>query len=179
MFAEPGDPQPDEVHSGMDRAFHYAYFYHDRQQDVFHRNVRHILDLCWPGVRFDKQLERVWMTESVLCSAPRECGSVPRVTEQACGERYLLRQLALFPNAIVVALGGKAQARLRRLRYTDFLSVGAAAPPGCNHENVRESWNMIPKQLALKRGYTYDPTPGANSLPASSTMDDGIPAPAP
>lgn len=150
VFAEPGNPQPDEVHTGMESALHHAYDYHQRQRDQFHRNVRHILDLCWPEIPFETQLRRVSMTESVLCSAPRECGPVPRSTERACGERYLLRQLALFPNALVVALGAKAKSRLRALGHNDFLEAGAVAPPGCNQTRVRESWNLIPHGLARR-----------------------------
>lgn len=160
VFAEPGDPQPDEVHMGMESALHYAYRYHQRQQDQFHRNVRRVLDLCWPGTPFETQLKRVWMTESVLCSAQSECGPVLRSTERACGERYLMRQLALFPDALVVALGTKAQNRLRALGYKKFLAAGAVAPPGCNQLSVRESWNLIPQELARRRGSAVGSSPG-------------------
>lgn len=161
VFAEPGDPQADEVHTGIESALHYVYYYHQGQRDQFHRNVRYVLNLCWPEIPFEAQLKRVWMTESVLCSAPRECGPVPRSTERACGERYLLRQLALFPNALVVALGTKAQTRLRALGHKDFLAVGALAPPGCNQTRVRESWNLIPQELARRRGRPVDFLSGA------------------
>lgn len=159
VFAEPGDPQADEVHTGMESALQYAYHYHQRQWDQFHRNVRHILNLCWPETPFKMQLDRVWMTESVLCSAQRECGPVPRSTERACGERYLMRQLVLFPNALVVALGTKAQRRLRALGFLDFLAAGAVAPPGCNQRSVRESWNLIPQELARRRSRAADSAP--------------------
>jgi len=164
VFAEPGNPQADEVHTGMESAIHYAFHYHQRQQDQFHRNVRQVLDLCWPGISFETQLSRVWMTESVLCSAKRECGPVSSSTERACGERYLLRQLALFPNALIVTLGTKAKRRLRALGLKDFLAVGAVAPPGCNQAKVRDSWRRIPEELALRRGLIFAPSVDANSL---------------
>jgi hypothetical protein len=158
VFAEPGDPQPDEKHSaGIESALKAAGYYHTLKQDQFHKNSRYILDLCWPNLTFEKQLEKVWMTESVLCSAPVESGHVRSAVERACGERYLLRQLALFPNAVVVALGAKAQKRMRALGYDCFIAASAvAAPEGCK-PHAKLSWQVIPDALAQRRRATSKP----------------------
>jgi hypothetical protein len=145
VVAEPGDPHDSEVHSAepeaaLESTFHYSYRCLQTGRDLYHRNIRRILDMCLPDVPFDEQMRRTWKTESVLCSAAKEGGAVPRMVETACRQRFLDRQLDLFPGAVVVALGSKAT---KRLRGRTFLSAFAAAPPGCNFRGARESWERI------------------------------------
>lgn len=151
VFAEPGDPQAGEKHSGLQSAYDYAMLTFDAGLDQFHRNVRKILDMCWPGMPFQEQMHKAWLTDSVLCSAPKECGSVSISVSNACGRQYLTAQLALFPNALIVALGTKAQNRLRSLGVTDFVPAYAVAPPGCNRQEALESWKKIPLELRRRR----------------------------
>ncbi|MBI5142015.1 MAG: hypothetical protein HZA20_07455 [Nitrospirae bacterium] len=66
------------------------------------------------------------------------------------GEAHLSKQLELLPHALVVALGGKAQKRLRSIGFTEFLPAFAAAPPGCNFAGAKESWEQIPIELRYK-----------------------------
>ena len=149
VFAEPGDPHERESHTGLESAVAYAHTCFGNGKDLFHRNVRKILNLCWPELKFDQQLKKVWLTESVLCSAKLEGGTISSRASRACGGRYLLPQLECFPNALVVALGSKAQGRLRALGFNSFLPAFAAAPPGCNRREALSTWEQIP--LALKR----------------------------
>ena len=149
VVAEPGDPHADEVYAPQaspsklfKKVCRYVYGCFAHGTDQFHRNVRHILDHCWPDLSFDRQLRRAWIAESVLCSASVECGSVPLVVHRNCLDLYLDRELALFPKATVVALGSKAHHRMQPLRRP-FLRVGSVAPPGCNQERVKESWEDI------------------------------------
>lgn len=145
VVAEPGPPATDEEHSGLlQSAYDYAVESFRAAKGVFHQNVRSILDLCWPGLSFDEQLRRFWLTESVLCSAESALGRVPRQVEHACGHRYLLRQLKLFPSALVVGLGGKSHQRLKQLGVRDFLRVHAVAPPAGNKPKSKETWKRIP-----------------------------------
>jgi hypothetical protein len=147
ICAEPGDPHVDERHQGsrpeelLQSAYTYAYECYRSGKDLFHRKVRLILDLCWPGVPFDAQLERVWMVDSVLCSARIESGPVPHVVAEHCRARYLERQLVLMPQALVVALGGKAYARTKGL--PGIQRAFAAAPPGCNYRGALASWQRV------------------------------------
>jgi hypothetical protein len=147
VFAEPGDPHAGERHEGLASAYAYATFAFETGKDQFHRNVRTILDACWPQLPFKDQMKKVWTTESVLCSAKKEGGPVSAPAATECGKRYLLRQLRLLPHALVVALGSKAQKRLRALGFTTFLPAFAVAPPGCNFAGAQESWDRIPVEL--------------------------------
>lgn len=151
VFAEPGDPHAGERHSGLKSAYEYATVAFHTGMDQFHRNVRHILDLCYPGISFEEQMRKVWLTESVLCSAKKECGPVSKDAALACGNHYLLPQLSLLRRAMVVALGRKAQRRLCALGVTGFHSVAAVAPPGCNRVAAKESWESIPVWLSAHR----------------------------
>jgi hypothetical protein len=79
VVAEPGDPHAGERHGAnpaaegrLDSAYAYAYECFKSGKDLFHRNVRLILNLCWPDIDFDEQMRRTWITESVLCSARTE-----------------------------------------------------------------------------------------------------------
>ena len=138
VFAEPG-----ETHTGLQSAYDYAMAAFETGLTQFHTNVRYILDSCWPDLSFIQQMERVWLTESVLCSATKEGGTVRASTVRECGQRYLTQQLGLMPRALVVALGGKAKARLRTAGIGGFLEASAVAPPGCNFVGARESWDAI------------------------------------
>lgn len=151
VFAEPGDPHQGEVHEGLQTAYEYAEACFLGGTDLFHRNVRSILDMCWPDLSFQQQLHKVWLTNSVLCSANNEGGHVPAATCRACGNRYLLNQLSLFPQAVVVALGNKAMQRLEWINFTHYLPVSAVAPPGGLQAEARRSWDAIPVALRERR----------------------------
>ncbi|MCK4120408.1 hypothetical protein HFK91_24795 [Ralstonia pseudosolanacearum] len=83
------------------------------------------------------------MTDSVLCSAQKECGPVQRAMEQECAARFLVPQLGVFPEAVVVALGRKAERRLRRAGVHGFEYAFSVAPPGCNQAAAKVSWERI------------------------------------
>jgi uracil-DNA glycosylase len=144
VAAEPGDPHRGETHpqgppdAALESAWKYAYGCYRDRRDLFHRNIRRILDLCFPGMPFDEQMRITWMTESVLCSAAREGGSVPRTAAAECRRRYLERELSALPNAVIVALGGKAKSRLAG--WPGVISAFAASPPGCNFAGAESSW---------------------------------------
>ena len=147
VVAEPGDPHVGESHPAetptgvVDSTSSYAYRCFRDGKDQFHRNVRRILDMCFPGMSFDEQMRVTWITESVLCSAGAEGGSVPGPVTMECRRRYLEPQLRALPNAVVVALGSKAAKRLKGVSrvFTAF----AAAPPGCNFAGAVESWRTV------------------------------------
>lgn len=149
VFAEPGNPKPSESHNGLSSAFNYAYSGYCYGNDRFYANVRTILDSCWPNLSTKDQMRKVWLTDSVLCSATIECGQIPSSCSHACGTRFLAAQLKLFHNALVVAVGYKARNRLRALGIKDFIYVYAAAPPGCNRRAAKLSWEQIPRELKL------------------------------
>jgi hypothetical protein len=152
VAAEPGDPHFGEVHpvepgAALQSTYDYSYKCFRDGKDQYHRNMRAILDLCFPSQSFDQQMRRTWLTESVLCSAIKEGGSVRVPVGKACRSRYLERQLGLFRNAVVAALGAKAASRLRGL---SFIAAKAAAPPGCNFRGARQSWQAIANAVTAK-----------------------------
>jgi len=155
VCAEPGDPHGAESHVGSSpaatfrSAYDYAYNCFKDGKDLFHRNVRLILNLCLPGLDFDEQMQRAWITDSVLCSARIEGGNVPAQVARACRARYLEAQLDLFPNAVIAALGGKARRRLAGYDR-EVIPAIAAAPPGCNRAGARDSWEAIAKQVRAR-----------------------------
>jgi hypothetical protein len=153
VVAEPGDPHPGETHSGLSSASPYEYAGKVLRagRDKFHKNLKEIFELCWPVTSLEERMRKVWITESVLCSAHEEGGRVPQRSCLACGRRYLAPQLKLFPNALLVACGKKAQERLVMLHVRDFLTVSAVAPPEGNKRRARDSWKQIPVALAARK----------------------------
>lgn len=152
VCAEPGDPHDHESYVDMapeemfQSSYDYAYRCFQTGKDPFHRNVRLILDLCFPGTDFEEQMRFAWITDSVLCSARVESGPVPAIAARSCRSLYLERELELMPNAIVAALGRKAHSRLAGYKR-EVLSGFAAAPPGCNYKGARPSWEAIAVQV--------------------------------
>jgi hypothetical protein len=145
ICAEPGNAYDDETHEGptsldiLRSAYTRGNESLERPSDQFARNICTILNMAWLGLSSEEQMRKTWLTESVLCSAAVEGGHVPMLIEGECAGRYLLRQLALFPDARIVALGRKAQGRLARIGVP-FVGAWAAAPPGCNRREAPESW---------------------------------------
>ncbi|MYD44101.1 MAG: hypothetical protein F4W90_09460 [Gammaproteobacteria bacterium] len=115
--------------------------------DLFHRKMRLILDLAFPDLALDDQLRRAWITNTYLCSAPEETGSVPTVASDACDDTYLRAQLELLPGRPVIALARKAYNRVKRLGRAipdledRLFDAVAASPPGCNHRGAYPSWS--------------------------------------
>jgi hypothetical protein len=92
-------------------------------------------------------MRRLWMTNARLCSVTVEIGSTPR---NPCAETYLAAQVALFPNAIVAAFGGKARRDVERLGIA-HIGAFALAPPGCNQRAARPSWERVIAAVVERR----------------------------
>lgn len=131
ITAEPGDPAEGEHYAGspserVDK--HWNFAMNGLREGVrrngkpvpFQVGLRKILNLCWPKYEnnLDEQLARTWLTQTVLCSAEKSGGRVPPEMERKCGETYLKKELAVFPSAFILALGGKAAGRLKMLGIT-------------------------------------------------------------
>ncbi len=143
VFAEPGGLYPGHSHgSGTDpdetmlSCLQQTYNCIADGRDQFHRNVRTFLDLVFPRMPFEEQLRRTWLTEGRLCSFAQETGGRK---DHTCARHYLARQIAVLPNAVIVAFGGKAQDYMKRLRIP-HLAAFSLAPPGANRPEARQSW---------------------------------------
>lgn len=156
ITAEPGDPFTHETYptsppsAVLAAASEYVYAARESTTDVYHRNLRYILDGCFPSLSFREQMTRAWVTEAVLCSAATEGGKVSRACERECRSRFLEAHLRLFPNALVVALGGKALSRLRG--WPGVLGAYAIAPPGANFKRARPSWDAVIAEYKARHG---------------------------
>jgi hypothetical protein len=68
VTAEPGDPYPGQNYeadgtadSRLDSLCRSTWEFFAHGKDLFHRNLRRILDLCWPGLSFREQMCKTWM----------------------------------------------------------------------------------------------------------------------
>jgi hypothetical protein len=165
VCAEPGDAFKGESYDGLTAleklltAYRWSYKHIEHIEDIegkkdrFAQNLRKILDMAFPGLSLAEQLERTWITEAVLCSAPKECGRVIRQVEQECGNRYLVPQLNLFPNARIVALGRKAWRRLQALQETREVRQAYHPAHRRTQKDAEDSWRRAVEGLSQdKRG---------------------------
>ena len=115
-----------------------------------HKNVRYIIDKCFPKIKsFEKQLENVWITETVLCSAHKPGGIIKKECTKACVSTYLEKQLELLSHAYVILLGEKSHKRV------DYFFKGknnvshpnAVGYPGANRKESKESWERAIKDF--------------------------------
>ncbi|MGI8553821.1 MAG: hypothetical protein ACR2PL_23985 [Dehalococcoidia bacterium] len=181
VCAEPGNPQIGEHYNGLDSSPDRIEFlsrsivhYLQPPVDLIQKNQRKILDMCWPGMELSQQLRRAWITNSYLCSAPKESGDVPVACTRACSGEYLLPQLQLLHDRAIVACGKKAKDRIKDLQKhrsldiellspdpvtwpcrkqheIEVVTVSALAAPGGNMPGASQSWKCIPAYLERSR----------------------------
>ncbi|WP_233243245.1 hypothetical protein [Thioclava sp. NG1] len=154
VFSEPGHPHEGERYDSdmdadglMQTCVAHAYESFKNGTDQFHRNTRWFIDQLYPDLTFDEQLQRVWLTEGRLCSIDNETG---RTTDRTCAAHFLVQQVALLPNATVVAFGGKAKHYLAGIGI-DYVGAYALAPPGANHRPARPSWDAAIAEVNARR----------------------------
>lgn len=147
VMSEPGEPEADESFTAdatpvqiIGAVCRRTYLALSEERDQYHRNLRHILGLIFPGTGLEQQMRRTWITRSVLCSASA-AGDMPAAASRECRIGYLERQLELFAGARVVALGVAAGKRLKG--HPGLLEAGDPAPPGCHQRGARESWTDL------------------------------------
>ncbi len=158
LVAEPGDPQDpgdpplhESYPSGaganefIGQCSSFAYKCLEDGKTLFHRNLRRFLDYLFPGATLNEQLTRTWITETYLCSAPTEGGSVRAKSERYCRDNFLAALLAALPGRPVIALGGKAQNRVKGL-VPDIIRAFSVAPPGANQRKADPSWQNAAQQ---------------------------------
>ena len=126
ILAEPADPGAVENHTaGIDSAFRFAErcYLHGNLYGSSdgHANAREIIRSCFPHLTLKQAMRRVWITESVLCSAPTSGGYVPAACASACVRSYLVPQLQRFPDAVIGAMGSKAYDRVRKYAPTEYI----------------------------------------------------------
>jgi hypothetical protein len=157
VTAEPGDPAQDEVYNteidlyqaATENFLNFAVRLNLKRNGKtapFHRNMKKIVDLFYPDQVFEDALEKIIFTNAVLCSAPVSGGVLPKEVEKYCGERYLKEVTDQFNDAFILALGGKAQRRMRAVG----ISFDAAAhhPSAYPSTNPEISWKSAAGNFA-------------------------------
>jgi hypothetical protein len=139
--AEPGEPDDGEAYAGTPRAMleavaarSLAAFERGPRANSapapFHRNLRKILDFCWPGDSLQDQLVKTWIAPAVLCTTPVFGMPIPRVMETTCARAYFRQTIEALGDVYIVALGAKAHARLERGGVTAaFIAQHPSARP--------------------------------------------------
>jgi hypothetical protein len=150
VFAEPGDPLPEESYSNLDPAHieEAATSLLKFRDAAFHSNVRLLLECIVPEAPLAEKLKYVWATNAVLCSALKVSGNVPRDIESECAKRYLEAQLDLFPYAKIIAVGKKAERRLKLLNRSSTCVYHPSSRVG--KAKIRESYSSLTRLFSAK-----------------------------
>ena len=138
LVAEPGNPHPNETYQGsniMEATCFHTFQSIEKGTDRYHKRLKLLLDLLFRGLSLEDQLKKAWLTEAYLCSAPIESDSVPSQAEYECASRYLRQQLRLLAGRPVIALGDKAQRRVR-LVVPDVRNLVEALHPSARKSNL-------------------------------------------
>lgn len=145
--AEPGEPDDGESYDGPPAAMLAVAaarlkaaleFERNGTPAPFHRNLRKILNYCWPDDPLQRQLAKTWIAPVVLCSPLVPGKPIPRAMETTCGRTYFRRKIDLLGDVFIVALGAKAHARIERGGITaSFVAQHPSARPVTRPE---ESW---------------------------------------
>jgi hypothetical protein len=166
VAAEPGKPLERETYKGtdpadfLDQCAEKVYRIFDAAPKPFHRNIRWILDLCFPDLDFYCQMRRTWITESYLCSLPEGRKKPPadswKKSWKTCAGGYLRPQLERLEDRAIVALGREAEKRMRAFFDGEFRY--ARHPSSRDPAAARRSWMEIPEYLS-ERLSERDSTP--------------------
>lgn len=140
LVSEPGDPHYSlETYRGpnkLEQTCEYTFQAIENGTDRFHKRLKYLLDLLFPGLPLNRQLRKVWITQTYLCSAPTESCPVPGAAEKECSTRYLSKQLKLLRGKPVIALG-KSKAHRRALPVMpDVSNLKDAFHPSARKSNV-------------------------------------------
>lgn len=154
ITAEPGDPYSSQRYEATATPKQMVaslckdtFGYLVNPPDQFFRNLKKIINLCWPDMKFEEQMRKTWITDSCLCSAQKEGKAVPIEICKVCGDSYLKKQLNVLKNAKLIALGGKAERRLKMQGINPTYKAYSVAPPGCNYKSAKPSWEQINRYL--------------------------------
>ena len=184
VTAEPGDPSDDGAYFGepidmvhrsieiFERSMKTGNLGRSGRPTAFHKRMRLILDLFWPGLDLETQMRRTWTTNAVLCPAAVSSGKHAPQVEKACASRFLLPQLDLLPNAFVFVLGAKAA---RRMQDCGARMDATGPHPSSRMSYVEQEQRWRDAAEAFQdRGNRRKTYPGSSAHPRSS--ETGIPS---
>ena len=106
--------------------------------------------MIWPDESYAKIMKKVILANSFWMQAHHSGCNIPANAAKEFGV-HLKKFVSAFPNAHIVAAGGKAQ---ERCRWANILAteMGALTPPGANQHKVRTSWQNAADIIRSKLG---------------------------
>lgn len=160
LMAEPGAITDTERNNLLPAIQHTEWLrgYDTRKQEHYWRdNLCKLCGYIWPRETEENMYRYLggsctfWMS----LRPGKQNANVPLELEKYFLTTYMGRFLALFPNAVLLAAGGKAQARLKKFRRLTnsgvaFETCWAFTRPACNQAAARESWHVAGE--AIRRG---------------------------
>lgn len=158
ISAEPGPVTPIERHSLIPAITTGPWidgFDLNLPEHYWRKNLQVICNSIWPENTVEQMDKHLGGMQSFWISLPEGATTkaIPRPVLDYWRQHYSHRLIDLFPHAVILAAGNKAQERLRRLGI-DFIGCGAVTKPGCNFKKVKDSWPLAGKSikdLLLKR----------------------------
>ncbi|GAA3975842.1 hypothetical protein GCM10022278_35900 [Allohahella marinimesophila] len=152
LMAELGPITPTEAKKLLP-AINHDSFLRDRnlnlQEHYWRLNLKTLCSYVWPENTEQMMEKHLAGSCTFWMSLPHgsTTKSVPKPLIEYFSNTYLRELLRLFPNALILAAGGKARDRLRRLGV-DYEHCWAFTRPGCNRREAHESRAAAGKALA-------------------------------
>ncbi len=150
------------------------------QEHYWRANLRELCSHVWPEDTEAQMTARLAGSCTFWMSLPpgAQTDAIPRELLRYFSSKYLGRLLALFPDAVILAAGGKARDRLQTMGVA-FEECWAFTRPGSNRREAHESWRVAGLAVARKlarRPATRSSQP-ERSLASAQSFRPGAPRP--
>jgi hypothetical protein len=159
-MAEPGaitDDERTDLLPVVDHAPWLRGFDLTLQRHYWRKNVRELCSYIWPNGTEANMGHYLGGSCTFWMSLPpkKQTAQLRREVQDYFLEVYLCRFISLFTNAVVLAAGGKAKARLQRLaRLTQtplaFEECRAFTKPESNKARAHDSWRLAGEAIKSK-----------------------------
>lgn len=154
FLAEPGAITPSERLHLLPAIAHAPWVgTHDLSapEHYWRANLRELCSHIWPDETEAEMNRSVGASCTFWMSLPpgAQTRDVPADLVKFFNQTYLRRLIALFPSAVLIAAGGKAQRRLTAANVT-FIGCSALTRPESNKPKARESWRRGGLAVAAK-----------------------------
>jgi hypothetical protein len=143
VSAEPGPITEEEKLDLLPAVTQHSWMEFDTRQSqhYWRENLFSLCQSIWPedtAENMDKYLagaQAFWMSPP----SGDATAKISRELEDYFSEKYFYRLLDMMPNAVVLAAGGKAQERLKRMGV-DYVKCASFMRPGCNADKNKATW---------------------------------------
>jgi hypothetical protein len=154
LMAEPGAITQTEAQNLRPAISHDAWtkgFDLNYQEHYWRKNLQKLCHYVWPESTEDNMYEYLGKSNTFWMSLRpgSQTSPIRREPLDYFERKYLTRFLTLFPNAVILAAGGKAQERLRRVD-AEFESCSAFTKPESNKPRALDSWCLAGHEIGRK-----------------------------